>query len=48
MCVVDSGSMRNLSNININGEIKMEFRWLGVVDKREISAFIALAMGSCE
>jgi hypothetical protein len=45
MCVVDSGSMRKLSNININGEIKMEFRWLGVVDKREISAFDCLGNG---
>jgi hypothetical protein len=37
--------MRKLSNININGEIKMEFRWLGGVDKREINALYCLGNG---
>jgi len=45
MRVVDSGTIRKLSNVNINKEIKMEFRWLGVVDKGEISALYCLGNG---
>jgi hypothetical protein len=46
MCVVDSRSTRKINNINIYMErLKMEFRWLGVVDKREINAFNGLGNG---
>jgi hypothetical protein len=46
MCVVDSRSTRKLNTINIYMErLKMEFRSLGVVDKREFNAFDCLGNG---